>query len=78
MNQAKQPADDLVASKKELDEEQAKLKIASKEAEDRMRAKAGTIGNLVAKDVPVSMTEVRDTMLNIVNPTQDDRMTTKL
>jgi seryl-tRNA synthetase len=41
-----------------LDDEQAKLKLKSKEAEDVMRAKAGTIGNLVAKDVPISMTEV--------------------
>ena len=56
--QAKQPADDLVASKKELDEEQAKMKIRSKEAEEHMRAKASTVGNLVAKDVPVSLTEV--------------------
>jgi seryl-tRNA synthetase len=47
-----------VASKKELDEEQAKLKQISKEAEEVMRAKAGTVGNIVAKDVPISLTEV--------------------
>ena len=47
-----------MAQKKQLDDEQAKLKIKSKEAEDVMRAKASTVGNLVGKDVPVSLTEV--------------------
>lgn len=56
--QAKQPADDLVAAKKQLDDEQAKLKQRSKDAEEIMRVKASTVGNLVAKDVPVSLTEV--------------------
>jgi seryl-tRNA synthetase len=63
--QVKQPADDLVASKKELDEEQVKLKQKSRDAEENMRVKASTVGNIVAKDVPVSLTEVCILFLNV-------------
>lgn len=35
------------------------MKKETKEFELRMRAKASGVGNIVGKDVPVSMTEVR-------------------
>ncbi|TFK31369.1 hypothetical protein BDQ12DRAFT_619013 [Crucibulum laeve] len=53
----KQPADDLVASKKEIDAEVEAKKKESKEFEIKMRQKASTIGNIVGKDAPVSLTE---------------------
>lgn len=58
--QAKQPADDLVASKKELDAQVEAQRKAAKEFEIQMRRKAITVGNIVGKDVPVSQTEVRE------------------
>lgn len=57
--QAKENADELVAKKKELDEKVAKKRAESKEHEAKMRQKASTVGNIVGKDVPVSLTEVR-------------------
>jgi seryl-tRNA synthetase len=62
MHQAKAPADELVAEKLKLDAEELAMKKAVLEAEQAMRAKAATIGNLVGKEVPVSMTEVRDNL----------------
>ena len=56
--QAKESADDLVAQKKELDAQIAKKKKDSKEFELNMRKRASTVGNIVGKDVPVSLTEV--------------------
>jgi len=55
---AKQPADELVASKKELDAKKEKSQKDAREHEALMRAKAATIGNIVGKNVPVSLTEV--------------------
>ena len=55
---AKENADDLVAKKKDLDAlREQKIKEA-KDFETAMRSKASTIGNIVGKAVPVSMTEV--------------------
>lgn len=59
--QAKEPADDLVSKKKEIDAKvEAKVKEA-KEFEAKMRLKACGVGNLVGKNVPVSVTEVKNT-----------------
>jgi seryl-tRNA synthetase len=49
----------LVAKKKALD---AQVEVQTKKAKDfenTMRQKACSIGNIVARDVPVSMNEVR-------------------
>ncbi|KAG2337506.1 serine-tRNA ligase [Suillus weaverae] len=53
---AKQPADDLVAAKVGAKQKE------TREFEVEMRKKASTVGNLVAKDVPVSLTEKTDIM----------------
>jgi seryl-tRNA synthetase len=58
--QAKQPADDLVAVKKEIDTQVEDKKKEAKEFEIKMRQKASTVGNIVGKDAPVSLTEVSD------------------
>ncbi len=57
--QAKENADELVAKKKDLDAQVAAKRAEAKEMEAKMRQKASTAGNIVGKDVPVSMTEVR-------------------
>lgn len=57
--QAKENADELVAKKKELDAQVLAKRAESKEFEQKMRQKASTVGNIVGKDVPVSLTEVR-------------------
>ncbi|KAF4612657.1 hypothetical protein D9613_011734 [Agrocybe pediades] len=54
---AKQPADDLVAQKKEIDAQVEAKKKEAKEHEILMRQKASTVGNIVGKNVPVSLTE---------------------
>ncbi|KAG6889955.1 hypothetical protein C0995_013482, partial [Termitomyces sp. Mi166 len=54
---AKEPADELVAEKKAIDAEVEAKKKEAKEFEGRMRQKAGTIGNIVGPNVPVSLTE---------------------
>ncbi|KAM0750130.1 seryl-tRNA synthetase [Meredithblackwellia eburnea MCA 4105] len=54
---AKEDASELKAKKAELDKEVADLAVQSKEAEDAMRRKANTIGNIVHDSVPVSSTE---------------------
>lgn len=56
--QAKENADDLVAQKKELDAQVVAKRAESKEFEIKMRQKASTVGNIVGKGVPVSLTEV--------------------
>lgn len=56
--QAKENADELVAKKKELDDLALAKRAATKEYEQTMRQKASTVGNIVGKDVPVSMNEV--------------------
>lgn len=56
--QAKENADDLLAEKKAIDTQVDAKRKEVREAELAMRQKAGTIGNIVNKDVPVSQTEV--------------------
>ena len=58
--QAKEPADDLVAAKKEIDAQVENKKKEAKEFEIKMRQKASMVGNIVGKDAPVSLTEVSD------------------
>lgn len=55
---AKQPADDLVAEKKKIDAEVEAKKKEAKDFETAMRMKAGNVGNIVGKNVPISQTEV--------------------
>ncbi|KAJ7231467.1 hypothetical protein B0H12DRAFT_1205058 [Mycena haematopus] len=54
---AKEPTDDLVAAKKELDAKVDTIRKDAKEFEAKMRQKASTVGNIVGKSVPVSQTE---------------------
>jgi seryl-tRNA synthetase len=58
LDQAKQSADDLVATKKEIDAQVEEKKKEAREFEIKMRQKASTVGNIVGKNVPVSLTEV--------------------
>lgn len=59
LHQAKEPADELVAQKKALDAQVDAKRKETREYELQMRQRASMVGNLVAKDVPVSLTEVR-------------------
>lgn len=65
---AKENADDLVAEKKNLEAQVAAKRVESKEFEIKMRQKASTVGNLVNKDVPVSLTEDDNTTLRTWHP----------
>jgi seryl-tRNA synthetase len=47
-----------VAAKKEIDAQVEAKKKEAKEFETKMRAKACTVGNIVGKNAPVSLTEV--------------------
>jgi seryl-tRNA synthetase len=67
--QAKEPADNLVATKKEIDAQVEEKKKEVKEFEIRMRQKASTVGNIVGKNAPVSQTEVSSlSSLEVINP----------
>ena len=57
-SKAKENADDLVAQKKDIDAQVAAKRAEIKEFEIKMRQKASTVGNIVGKNVPVSMSEV--------------------
>jgi len=61
--QAKEPADDLVATKKDLDAQVEAKRKETKEFEIKMRQKASTVGNIVGKNVPVSQTEVSGNLM---------------
>ncbi|KAI0795762.1 serine-tRNA ligase [Abortiporus biennis] len=65
---AKENADDLVAKKKEIDAQVIAKRNESKELEAKMRTKASTVGNLVGKNVPVSMDEDDNTTLRTWHP----------
>ncbi|KAG8216024.1 serine-tRNA ligase [Butyriboletus roseoflavus] len=65
---AKEPADDLVAQKKVLDAEVEAKRKETREYELLMRQKASNVGNLVAKDVPVSLTEDDNLTLRTWHP----------
>lgn len=62
LDQAKQSADDLVATKKEIDAQVEEKKKEAREFEVKMRQKASTVGNIVGKNVPVSLTEVNGSL----------------
>ncbi len=62
--QAKENADELVAKKKELDDLVIAKRAEAKEFEAKMRQKASTVGNIVGKDVPISLTEVNVPLIN--------------
>ena len=49
-----------MAQKKDIDSQVAAKRNDAKELEQKMRQKASTVGNLVNKDVPVSMNEVNN------------------
>lgn len=66
--QAKEPADDLVAQKKALDAQVEAKRKETRDYELLMRQKASNVGNLVAKDVPVSSTEVHFSMYSVMHP----------
>lgn len=66
--QAKESADDLVAAKKEIDAQVEAKKKEAKEYEIRMRNKAGTVGNIVGKNAPVSLTEDDNAVLRTWDP----------
>ncbi|KAJ7135385.1 hypothetical protein C8R43DRAFT_1020813 [Mycena crocata] len=65
------PADDLVATKKELDAKVDTIQKEAKEFEIKMRQKAGMVGNIVGKDVPVSQTEDDNVTLRTWHPEQE-------
>ncbi|TFK75690.1 seryl-tRNA synthetase [Pluteus cervinus] len=65
---AKEPADDLVAAKKKIDEEVEVKKKQAKDFEVEMRKKASNVGNIVNKDVPVSLTEDDNVTLRMWHP----------
>ncbi|PIL29037.1 hypothetical protein GSI_09085 [Ganoderma sinense ZZ0214-1] len=54
---AKENADELVAKKKEIDAQVIAKRNEAKDVEAKMRQRASTVGNIVAKGVPVSLTE---------------------
>ncbi|KAG9313797.1 serine-tRNA ligase, partial [Chiua virens] len=65
---AKEPADDLVAQKKALDAQVEAKRKETREFELFMRQKASNVGNIVAKDVPVSLTEDDNVTLRTWHP----------
>ncbi|KAL9709296.1 Cytosolic seryl-tRNA synthetase [Leucoagaricus gongylophorus] len=66
---AKEPADDLVTEKKQIDAAVEAKKKEAKEFEIAMRSKASTVGNIVGKNVPTSQTEDDNVVLRIWDPT---------
>ena len=83
-SQAKENADDLLAEKRAIDAQVDAKRKEAREAELAMRQKAGTIGNIVNKGVPVSQTEVyaiRHSRTSLASSTifsiQDDNLTLK-
>ncbi|KAK7053033.1 Cytosolic seryl-tRNA synthetase [Paramarasmius palmivorus] len=65
---AKEPADDLVAKKKDLDAQVEAKRKEAKDFEAEMRKKASTVGNIVGKNVPVSLTEDENAILRTWHP----------
>ncbi|KAI6145041.1 serine-tRNA ligase [Pisolithus tinctorius] len=68
VNAAKESADDLVAQKKALDVQVDERRKETRDYEIKMRQKASMVGNLVAKDVPVSLTEDDNVTLRSWHP----------
>ncbi|KAI0316233.1 serine-tRNA ligase [Amylostereum chailletii] len=65
---AKENADDLVAEKKALDAQVDAKRKEAREFEQTMRQKASTVGNLISKGVPISMTEDDNATLRTWHP----------
>jgi seryl-tRNA synthetase len=65
---AKENADDLLAEKKGVDAQIDAKRKETRDSETALRQKAGTIGNLVNKDVPVSKTEDDNATLRTWHP----------
>ncbi|PSR81757.1 hypothetical protein PHLCEN_2v6266 [Hermanssonia centrifuga] len=65
---AKENADELVAKKKELDDLVIAKRAEAKEFEAKMRQKASTVGNIVGKDAPISLTEDDNQTLRTWHP----------
>jgi seryl-tRNA synthetase len=68
--QAKESADEIIAERTKVLEQIETMKKESKEFELKMRAKASTVGNIVGKEVPVSLTEVRASFVEVLHPWQ--------
>ncbi|KAF9067432.1 hypothetical protein BDP27DRAFT_1328834 [Rhodocollybia butyracea] len=68
---AKEPADDLVAQKKDLDAQVEAKRKETKEYEILMRKKVSGIGNIVGPKVPVSTTEDDNTTIRTWHPTNE-------
>jgi seryl-tRNA synthetase len=65
---AKENADDLLTEKKGIDAQIDAKRKETRDAELALRQKAGTIGNIVHKDVPVSQTEDDNVTLKTWHP----------
>ncbi|KAI0052369.1 serine-tRNA ligase [Auriscalpium vulgare] len=65
---AKEDADDLLAEKKAIDLQVEAKRKESREFEQTMRRKASTVGNIVNKTVPVSLTEDDNATLRLWHP----------
>ncbi|KAI0325504.1 serine-tRNA ligase [Cubamyces sp. BRFM 1775] len=63
-----QNADELVAKKKGIDAQVVAKRAEAKELEAKMRQKASTVGNIVGKNVPVSLTEDDNATLRTWHP----------
>lgn len=78
VDKAKENADDILEAKKAIGEKIEETRKRAKDAESKMRKRAGMIGNLVGKSVPVSQTEVCNSIGSPCNPnrtSQDDNAT---
>ncbi len=64
----KESADEEMKRKKELDQQVVDLKPKVVEAENKMKAKARTIGNIVGPKVPISNTEDDNAVLKTWHP----------
>lgn len=65
---AKENADEVMEKKKGIDQKIADLKPRVQESEQKMRTKAGTIGNIVGDMVPISMTEDDNALIRDWHP----------
>ncbi|KAI0705334.1 serine-tRNA ligase [Earliella scabrosa] len=63
-----QNADELVAKKKDIETRVTEKRTEAKDLEAKMRQRASTVGNIVGKDVPVSMTEDDNKTLRTWHP----------
>ncbi|KAF8208266.1 hypothetical protein K438DRAFT_1713111 [Mycena galopus ATCC 62051] len=68
---AKEPAEKLVGTKKELDAKVDAIRKEAKELEVKMRKKASLVGNIVGKDVPISQTEDDNVTLRTWHPLEE-------